>query len=90
MESAGLSSALISVTYGVDGGTNRYTVDVVSMLSSAYQVPALAHLTCVSSTESQVHRVLEELKKRNLENALALREDILKDGVVETGYRHTP
>lgn len=58
------------------------------MLSNTYQVPALAHLTCVSSTKSQVHQVLEELKERNLENVLALRGDIPKDGVVETDYRY--
>jgi len=70
------------------GGTSRYTVDIASMLSNTYQVPALAHLTCVSSTKSQVHQVLEELKERNLENVLALRGDIPKDGVVETDYRY--
>ncbi len=88
VESAGLSPAFMSVTYGAGGGTSRYTVDIASMLSNTYQVPALAHLTCVSSTKSQVHQVLEELKERNLENVLALRGDIPKDGVVETDYRY--
>lgn len=88
VEIAGLSPAFMSVTYGAGGGTSRYTVDIASMLSNTYQVPALAHLTCVSSTKSQVHQVLEELKERNLENVLALRGDIPKDGVVETDYRY--
>ena len=76
VEIAGLSPAFMSVTYGAGGGTSRYTVDIASMLSNTYQVPALAHLTCVSSTKSQVHQVLEELKERNLENVLALRGGI--------------
>ncbi len=73
VEIAKLGPAFMSVTYGAGGGTSRYTVDIASMLSNTYQVPALAHLTCVSSTKAQVHQVLRELKERKLENVLALR-----------------
>ncbi len=88
VEIAKLGPAFMSVTYGAGGGTSRYTVDIASMLSNTYQVPALAHLTCVSSTKAQVHQVLRELKERKLENVLALRGDIPKDGVVATDYRY--
>lgn len=88
VEIAKLGPAFMSVTYGAGGGTSRYTVDIASMLSNTYQVPALAHLTCVSSTKEQVHQVLAELKERKLENVLALRGDIPKDGVVATDYRY--
>lgn len=88
VEIARLSPAFMSVTYGAGGGTSRYTVDIASMLSNTYQVPTLAHLTCVSSTKAQVHQVLEELKERNLENVLALRGDIPADGAVSTDYRY--
>lgn len=88
VEIARLSPSFMSVTYGAGGGTSRYTVDIASMLSNTYQVPTLAHLTCVSSTKAQVHQVLEELKERNLENVLALRGDIPADGAVSTDYRY--
>lgn len=88
VEIAKLSPAFMSVTYGAGGGTSRYTVDIASMLSNTYHVPALAHLTCVSSTKSQVHHVLDELKERGLENVLALRGDIPKDGAMATDYRY--
>lgn len=88
VEIARLSPAFMSVTYGAGGGTSRYTVDIASMLSNTYQVPTLAHLTCVSSTKAQVHQVLEELKQRNLENVLALRGDIPANGAVSTDYRY--
>lgn len=88
VEIARLSPAFMSVTYGAGGGTSRYTVDIASMLSNTYQVPTLAHLTCVSSTKAQVHQVLEELKERKLENVLALRGDIPADGAVSTDYRY--
>ena len=39
-------------------------------------IPALAHLTCASSTREKVASVIEELKAANIENILALRGDI--------------
>lgn len=87
-EIAKLSPAFMSVTYGAGGGTSRYTVDIASALQEQYQVTPLAHLTCVSSTREQVHRVLEELKERGIENILALRGDIPKDGPTASDYRY--
>ncbi|MCI8887829.1 MAG: methylenetetrahydrofolate reductase [NAD(P)H] [Hungatella sp.] len=87
-EIAGLSPDFMSVTYGAGGGTSRYTVDIASVLNNEYHVPALAHLTCVSSTRQQVHHVLTELKERGIENVLALRGDIPKDQKVAHDYRY--
>lgn len=87
-EIAALHPSFISVTYGAGGGTSRYTVDIASTLKNEYQVPTLAHLTCVSSTREHVHQVLGELKERGIENVLALRGDIPKDGAVEKDYKY--
>lgn len=88
VEIAKLSPAFMSITYGAGGGTSRYTVDIASTLNREYQVTALAHLTCVSSTKEQVAQVLGELKRHGIENVLALRGDIPKDGTVATDYRY--
>lgn len=87
-EIALLKPSFMSVTYGAGGGTSRYTVDIADTLNNRYQVPTLAHLTCVSSTREHVRHVLEELKERNIENVLALRGDIPKDGAVAKDYRY--
>ena len=87
-EIAKLSPSFMSVTYGAGGGTSRYTVDIAAALKQQYQVTPLAHLTCVSSTREQVHKVLDELKERGIENILALRGDIPKDGTVASDYRY--
>ena len=87
-EIAELKPAFMSVTYGAGGGTSRYTVDLAAALNNDYRVPTLAHLTCVSSTRTHVKRVLEELKKKGIENVLALRGDIPADGKVEKDYRY--
>lgn len=85
---ARLNPAFMSVTYGAGGGTSRYTVQIASMLKHECHVNALAHLTCVSSTREHVHQVLDELKAHGIENVLALRGDIPKDGRVETDYKY--
>lgn len=87
LEIARLKPAFMSVTYGAGGGTSQYTVDIATTLQ-AQGVTPLAHLTCVSSTREKVHGVLSELKKRGIENVLALRGDIPKDGHVEKDYRY--
>lgn len=75
---AALNPSFISVTYGASGGTSAYTVEVAREVMSC-GVPALAHLTCASSTKAEVHAVLEKLKENGVENILALRGDIPKD-----------
>lgn len=72
---ADLRPAYISCTYGATGGTSDYTVEIADTINKC-NVPAIAHLTCASSTKDKVLSVLEELKERNIENILALRGDI--------------
>lgn len=72
---AKLKPAYISCTYGATGGTSDYTVEIADYINQC-NVPAIAHLTCASSTKEKVHSVIEELKQRKIENILALRGDI--------------
>ena len=74
-EMAALKPSYISCTYGATGGTSDYTVEIADTIN-ACNVPAIAHLTCASSTKEKVFSVIEELKARNIENILALRGDI--------------
>ena len=72
---AELKPSYISCTYGATGGTSDYTVEIADTIN-ACGVPAIAHLTCASSTKEKVHSVIHELKERGIENILALRGDI--------------
>ena len=87
-EIARLKPAFMSVTYGAGGGTSKYTVKIASDLQRECGVNALAHLTCVSSTKDEVRAVLQQLKEQGIENVLALRGDIPRDGQVKTDYRY--
>lgn len=75
---AELKPSYISCTYGATGGTSDYTVEIADTINS-YGIPAIAHLTCASSTKEKVQSVIKELKDRKIENILALRGDIPED-----------
>lgn len=85
---ASLKPDFMSVTYGAGGGTSKYTVSIASKIKKEYKVTSLAHLTCVSSTREEVHRVLEQMKKEGIENVLALRGDIPADGPAAHDYQY--
>ncbi len=75
-EIALLSPSYMSVTYGAGGGTSEFTVNIAENLEKHCAVPALAHLSCVSSTKSQIKAQLDTLRARGIENILALRGDV--------------
>ena len=75
-EISNLNPAFISVTYGAGGGTSQNTAEIASYIKEELEIPALAHLTCVSSTKEEVHQVILDLKHRGIENILALIGDI--------------
>lgn len=49
----------------------------------------MAHLTCVGAKKIEIENILEELKKENIENVLALRGDFPKENEsVEGDFRY--
>ncbi len=75
-EIAKLHPAFMSVTYGAGGGTSKYTLDIAKDIKEQYNVPTLAHLTCVSSTKETVHARIKDIIDAGIENVMALRGDI--------------
>ena len=78
-EMALLRPSYMSITYGATGGTSEYTADIANEIKNVNHIPALAHLTGVSSTREKVRSVIERLKQDKIENILALRGDIPKN-----------
>ena len=78
-EIAALKPSFVSVTYGAGGGTSKNTVKIASHIQNDLGVDSIAHLTCVSSTKEEVHRVVEDMKEKGIQNILALRGDIPKE-----------
>ena len=76
---AALHPSFMSVTYGVGGGTSNYTIDIAKNIQEKYQVPMMAHLTCMSSTREIVRQQIEKIHDAGIENVMALRGDIPAD-----------
>ena len=75
-EIAKLHPSFMSVTYGAGGGTSKYTLDIARNIKELYDVPTLAHLTCVSSTKATVREKIRQIREAGLTNVMALRGDI--------------
>ncbi|MBE7011244.1 MAG: methylenetetrahydrofolate reductase [NAD(P)H] [Ruminococcaceae bacterium] len=84
---AKLEPSFMSVTYGAGGGTSEYTTDIAEAIANTGVTP-IAHLSCISSTKEQIHNLLSTLKARKIENILALRGDIPKEGLPEKMEYH--
>ncbi len=75
-EIAKLKPSFMSVTYGAGGGTSKYTLEIAKNIKEKYNVPTLAHLTCVSSTKNTVKERIKDLIDLKIENVMALRGDL--------------
>ena len=87
-EIAALKPDFMSVTYGAGGGTSKNTANIAADLQNKYDTTVLAHLTCVSSTKEHVRNMIDLYKVKGIENIMALRGDIPKEGRVCFDYNY--
>lgn len=87
-EIAALHPSFMSVTYGVGGGTSKNTASIAADIQDKFHTPVLAHLTCVSSTREHVRNMVSIYKEKGIENIMALRGDIPKEGRSIFEYNH--
>ena len=85
---AAMKPSFMSVTYGAGGSTSKLTVEVASDITNLHSVPVLPHLTCVASTKEHVREMLRQIRENNIDNIMALRGDLPKDGVICNDYKH--
>ena len=87
---AALKPDYMSVTYGAGGSTKGHTIQLAKEIQEKYDVPTIAHLTCVCASRDGIKNALVEMKNAGIENILALRGDIPKnyDGQVFTEFSH--
>lgn len=78
-EIAKIKPSFMSVTYGAGGGTSKYTMAVAKNIKDKYDVPMLAHLTCVSSDKATVRERIKDMKDNGITNVMALRGDLTKE-----------
>ena len=80
----------MSVTYGAGGSTKGHTIQLAQEIQEKYDVPTIAHLTCVCASKEGIKTALADMKNDGIENILALRGDIPKnyDGQVFAEFSH--
>ncbi len=84
---AALKPDFISVTYGAAGSTAHFTAELADCVEKN-GVPALAHVTCVSSDEESLGEYLSSLRSHGIENILALRGDMPQGREPKKTYAH--
>lgn len=74
-----LDPDFISVTYSAGGGGNSHkTIDLASIIQNEYNIPAIAHLTCINSNRQEVDGVIDSIVANGIKSVLALRGDIVE------------
>ncbi len=76
----------ISVTYGAGGGTSVNTPKIAAHIHNDLHIPALAHLTCASSSKQEIESIVLDLKSKGIENILALRGDLPENYKPDSGH----
>ncbi|MCK9156914.1 MAG: methylenetetrahydrofolate reductase [Paludibacteraceae bacterium] len=72
---AALHPDFMSVTYGAGGGTDVYTLSIAEDLYKRWNIPTIAHLSCISSSHEDIDKKLDIIRERGIDNILALRGD---------------
>ncbi len=70
-----LDPGFVSVTWGAGGSTRRQTIELVTRIQDELGITAMAHLTCVGSSASEIAAILDRLVAAGIENVLALGGD---------------
>ncbi len=81
-----LKPDFMSITCGAGGGTRTNTIEIAQKIENS-QTPALAHITCVGSTEETLKEDIAKLKAAKIQNVLALRGDIPAGQSIESATK---
>ena len=72
-----LSPSFVSVTCSAGGsGNGATTAPIAHMISSEFDTPSVAHLTCVGRSHADIAAKIDEYRTAGVENILALRGDL--------------
>lgn len=74
-ETAKLHPDYISCTYGAGGSRASKTIEIASYIQRELKIDAIAHITCVGFTRSDLEKNCAALKEAGVSHVLALRGD---------------
>lgn len=76
------------MTYGAGGSSRTHTHDLVCHLASKTSLDPIPHLTCVGHTKREIEEILGTYSIAGIDNILALRGDVPKQGTTDGDFRH--
>jgi len=65
-----------SVTYGAGGSTQAFTLDTLRQIQRLSSIEAAPHLSCIGSSQTALHDILQEYKTLGIKRIIALRGDL--------------
>lgn len=75
----------VSVTYGAAGSERGRTHDVVVGIEATHPFPAMAHLTSIGHTRSEITSITDDYVANGVENILALGGDVPEAAMAHEG-----
>jgi methylenetetrahydrofolate reductase (NADPH) len=70
-----LRPSYMTVTYGALGSTRERTLEIAALIKREYHMESACHLTCVGSSCADLDRILDDIRRCDIENIVALRGD---------------
>lgn len=84
-----LKPDFISVTYGAGGSQNSdNTLKITKLLKHTYSTRSIAHLPCIHQSKEQVLHFLDECKKSDISDILALRGDEVENVAISKDFAY--
>lgn len=80
--------SLISVTYGAGGSNKDESVEIIRRIKEELKITPMPHFTCVSTDTKNIKKYLETIESLEVNNILALRGDMPKEGTICDDFKH--
>jgi len=75
-----LAPSFVTLTYGAGGSARERTLEVAGMIQRELGLETAAHLTCITHTRAEIAGILKKIEAYGIENIVALRGDMPKEG----------
>lgn len=75
-----LEPSFVTLTYGAGGSARARTLEMAGALKNEIGIETAAHLTCIAHTRAEIRENLQKIRSLGIENIVALRGDVPKDG----------
>tara|TARA_A100001037_G_C15127847_1_gene627179 strand:- start:1017 stop:1892 length:876 start_codon:yes stop_codon:yes gene_type:complete len=83
------SPDFISITYGAGGYTRRFSEELIMQVKAEHDLEVMAHLTCIGHSVDELDAILRRWDKSGIDNIIALRGDLPKDGFRNSNINST-